>query len=292
MNKRKMSTDLISNPIPPNQEFPVQPRHSLLRQALRLLEFIIWFSWCCAVVHTNQLLMALTYFISYDLFNTCKVYTKQQFSIILTTVTQWFTPTMIRVSGDSSMRGRIKQDKKGRLITNFEERLVLISNHQIYTEWLYLWWIAYTSGQHGSIYIILKESLKYIPVLGPAMMLYGFIFMARNWATDKVRLAYRLRKLKQSHRGLLSGSKGLDPMWLLMFPEGTNLSANTRKRSVAWANKIGIKDLEHLLLPRSTGLLFCLRNLKDTVEAVYDCSIAYEGIPYVSPLPPTSISLS
>ena len=255
------------------------PRHGFMRELIRVMEFISWFNLCCAVVHTAQLTMATLYFINKNYFYTCMTYTKMQFGIILATVTQWFTPTLIRVSGDSSVAGQLSQAKDGRLVTHFPERLVLISNHQIYTEWLYLWWFAYTSKQHGSIYIILKQSLQYIPVLGPAMMLYGFIFMARNWATDKARLQHRLRKLKSAHTGPLTGSQKLDPMWLLIFPEGTNLSANTRKRSAAWAKKQDIKDLEHLLLPRSTGLLFCLQELKGSVEYVYDCTIAYEGIP-------------
>jgi len=132
---------------------------------------------------------------------------------------------------------------------------------------------------HGHIYIILKESLKFIPFLGPGMMFYGFVFMARNWAKDKARLAYRLQKLKGRHSGPLSGSQDLDPMWLMIFPEGTNLSANTRKRSAAWAATQGIDDLRHLLLPRSTGLQFCLQELKGTVDWVYDCTTAYEGVP-------------
>ena len=71
----------------------------------------------------------------------------------------------------------------------------------------------------------------------------------------------------------------LDPMWLLIFPEGTNLSANTRARSAAWAKKSGVQDLRHAVLPRSTGLQFCLQQLDGTVDAVYDCTIAYEGVP-------------
>ena len=255
------------------------PRHGFTRQVLRLFEFLIWFNLCAAVIHTNQLIMALFYFVNKTYFNAFMTYTKQQFGIVISTVTQWFTPTLIRVSGDASVAGQITRSRDGRLVTKFPERLVLMSNHQIYTEWLYLWWFAYTSGQHGSIYIILKESLKYIPVIGPAMSLYGFIFMARNWAKDKIRLQYRLQKLKSAHAGPLSGSKGLDPMWLLIFPEGTNLSANTRKRSAAWAKKQDMKDFEHVLLPRSTGLLYVLQELGGTVDWVYDCTIAYEGIP-------------
>jgi hypothetical protein len=68
-------------------------------------------------------------------------------------------------------------------------------------------------------------------------------------------------------------------MWLLIFPEGTNLSANTRAQSKKFATKTGIQDMRHQLLPRSTGLQFCLQELQDTVPYLYDCTIGYEGIP-------------
>lgn len=132
---------------------------------------------------------------------------------------------------------------------------------------------------HGHVYILLKDSLKYIPVLGPGMMFFEFIFLARNWAKDRPRLVRHMSKLKTRHSGPLSGSASLDPMWLMLFPEGTNLSANGRAKSAAWAKKQGMKDLQHQLHPRSTGLLYCLQELKGTVEWVYDCTMAYEGIP-------------
>ena len=132
---------------------------------------------------------------------------------------------------------------------------------------------------HGHIYIILKQSLRYLPIIGPGMMFYGFIFLARNWTKDKPRFAHRLQKLNSQHAGPLSGSGHLDPMWLMMFPEGTNLSDNGRIRSATWAEKQGIPDMRHLLLPRSTGLLFCLQQLRGKLDWVYDCTVAYEGVP-------------
>ena len=141
--------------------------------------------------------------------------------------------------------------------------------------------MAYTNQprMHGHIYIILKESLKYVPVIGWGMMFYGFIFMSRKMATDQPRLAHRLKQLKARHSGPMSGTEGLDPMWLLIFPEGTNASDNGRRKSAQWAEKTGIKDMEHQLLPRSTGMFFCLNELDGTVDYVYDCTLAYEGIP-------------
>ena len=150
---------------------------------------------------------------------------------------------------------------------------------QIYTDWLYLWWVGYANapGMHGHLYIILKESLKYIPVLGPGMMLYGFIFMSRKMAVDQPRMAHRLGKLK-TYNVTPAGTKYLNPMWLLLFPEGTNASDNGKVKSTKWAEKIGVKDTDHLLLPRSTGMYFCLTELKGTVDYIYDCTVAYEGV--------------
>lgn len=115
------------------------------------------------------------------------------------------------------------------------------------------------------------------------MQFYGFIFLARKWEQDKPRFRYRLSKLA-------AGGKQ-EPMWLMIFPEGTNLSDNGRKASAKYAEKTGIKDLRHLMIPRSTGLRFCLENLAGSVDWVYDCTVAYEGIPYVFPTPSCAIFL-
>ena len=130
---------------------------------------------------------------------------------------------------------------------------------------------------HGHLYIILKESLKYIPIIGTGMMFYGFIYMSRKMATDQPRLAHRLNKLKQKRLDP-NGNIYLDPMWLLLFPEGTNLSANGRRKSAQWAEKKGLRDPEHVMLPRSLGTFYCLNELKGTVDYVYDCTVAYEGV--------------
>ena len=167
------------------------------------------------------------------------------------------------------MRGQLLKTLDGSLLCDFPERMILIANHQIYTDWLYLWWIGYAAGMHGRIYVILKESLKRIPVIGWGMQFAQFIFLKRKWEQDKPRLASHLQKFNNPK----------DPMWLMMFPEGTNLADSTRESSRQWADKNGIKDMKHTLLPRSTGLQFILQELRGTVDYVYDCTIAYEGVP-------------
>jgi hypothetical protein len=122
---------------------------------------------------------------------------------------------------------------------------------------------------HGFIYIILKESLKNIPIIGWGAQFYNFIFLSRKWEEDEATFKRHLTQL----------NKPTDPMWLIIFPEGTNLSQSTREKSKKWAEKNGLQDMKHQLLPRSTGLRFCLQELRQTTEWLYDCTIAYEGVP-------------
>ncbi|KAF4979728.1 hypothetical protein FZEAL_4123 [Fusarium zealandicum] len=249
-------------------------------QILRGALFSIYFLTCCVAIHLTQLIGAPLYFFNRDWYYAFMAMTKRSFGLTITLMTHLFGPTTLRISGDESVAGQIKLRPDGSVKFEFPERLVLIANHQIYTDWLYLWWVAYANapGMHGHIYIILKESLKYIPFIGWGMMFYSFIFMSRKMATDQPRLAYRLKKLKQPKIDP-NGRIYLDPMWLLLFPEGTNLSNNGRRKSAAWAAKTDLKDPEHVLLPRSTGMFFCLNELKGTMDYVYDCTVAYEGIP-------------
>ncbi|KAI9714813.1 MAG: hypothetical protein M1820_000102 [Bogoriella megaspora] len=281
------------------------PKHNSTVQYLRLIAFVLLFAATLIAIHFAQLILALLYFVDKDYFYAGQAVSKQSFGIVMVVFTQWFCPTKIRISGDESVRGQLRKTDDGRLECDFPHRLVLIANHQIYTEWTYLWWIAYTSGMHGHFYIILKESLKWIPILGPAMQLFRFIFLARNWEKDRPRFQHRFDQLNTRHGGPMSGPEGLDPMWLLIFPEGTNLSSNSREASQKWAEKSGVPDMKHCLLPRATGLQFCLSQLTGTLDYVYDITIAYEGIPngefgqdlfglwssYLEGRPPKSVNL-
>ncbi|KAI7915203.1 1-acyl-sn-glycerol-3-phosphate acyltransferase 2 [Pyricularia oryzae] len=267
----------------PRQEHPAgDEKYGRVVAILRRLAFVSYFAICVCTILMTQVIGAPLYWYNRDWYYSWMSMTKAHFGITITTMTKWWGPTIIRISGDDSMDGQIRQKPDGTVEFAFPERLVMIANHQLYTDWLYLWWVAYANSpqMHGWIYIILKESLKYIPVIGTGMMFYGFIFMSRKMAVDKPRLAHRLQKLKTSSADpSASAGRSLNPMWLLLFPEGTNASANGQIKSGKWAEKIGVKNPQHMLLPRSTGMHFILSELKGTVEYLYDCTVAYEGIP-------------
>lgn len=255
-------------------------RHGSAIQILRMVSFAIYFTICVTVIHASQVIGSPLYLVNPEWYYAYMSKTKEWFALVVTTMTHWWGPTVIRFSGDADVADQIRINRDGMVECDFPDRMVMIANHQIYTDWLYLWWVGYTNVRkmHGHLYIILKESLKRIPIIGPGMMFFGFIFMSRKMATDKPRMAHRLRKLREVHVDS-RGRKYLSPMWLLLFPEGTNLSGNGRKKSAQWAAKTGINDLDHMLLPRSTGLFFCLNELRGSIEYVYDCTVAYEGVP-------------
>ncbi|CAD6592195.1 MAG: hypothetical protein ASARMPRED_006106 [Alectoria sarmentosa] len=257
-----ISTKSSKPPQPPNGELKQS-------QASRALTLAGYFVSGCMAINASQFLGAPLYLVNEDWYNAWIAFTKQSWGLLTMTMTQWWAPTIVRVSGDSTMRGQLLESVDGSLLCDFPQRLILIANHQIYTDWLYLWWIGYTAGMHGRIYVVLKESLKRIPVIGWGMQFAQFIFLKRKWEQDKPRMAAHLQKFNDPK----------DPMWLMMFPEGTNLADSTREASKKWADKNGIEDMRHMLLPRSTGLQFILQELRQTVDYVYDCTIAYEGVP-------------
>ncbi|KAF4589161.1 Phospholipid/glycerol acyltransferase [Ophiocordyceps camponoti-floridani] len=252
----------------------------LLIHLLRGIVLTVYFITCSAFIIASQVIGSPLYWIDREWHYAYVAFTKRSFALTATLMTHIWGPTTVRISGDASVVDQIKPTPEGGVQFSFPERLVLVANHQIYTDWLYLWWVAYANRptMAGHLYIILKESLKYVPFIGASMAYYGFIFMSRKMATDQPRLAYRLNKLK-TKKTAPDGRAYLDPMWLLLFPEGTNLSTNGRKKSAQWAKKNGLRDPDHVLLPRSTGIFFCLNQLKGTVDSVYDCTVAYEGVP-------------
>src|SRR5277367_2640315 len=165
---------------------PVPVQHAEHPQASRALALGSYFVSGVMAINASQFLGAPLYLINKEWYNAWIAFTKQSFGLLTTTMTQFWAPTVMRISGDRSMRGQLMKTVDGNLLCNFPHRLVLIANHQIYTDWLYLWWIAYTNGIHGRLYIVLKESLKRIPVLGWGMQFSQFIFMKRNWEGDKL----------------------------------------------------------------------------------------------------------
>jgi 1-acyl-sn-glycerol-3-phosphate acyltransferase len=147
-------------------------------------------------------------------------------------------------------------------------RDVLIANHQIYTDWAYIWGLMNSIGRAGELKIVMKRSLRALPVLGWSMRMFDFVFLRRKWEQDRVHFQRRLASI--------SGS-GAD-FCLVLFPEGTTLTAETRAKSDVFAMHLGLPALEHVLQPRVLGLWEALRALKGQIDGLFDITLAYEGV--------------
>jgi lysocardiolipin and lysophospholipid acyltransferase len=86
---------------------------------------------CFSIAITQYIGLPL-YFYSQDLFYAWMAMTKQHFSMVVTTMTFWWAPVTMRVSGDESIRGQMRKKDDGLLECDFPERLVFVSNHQVW----------------------------------------------------------------------------------------------------------------------------------------------------------------
>jgi lysocardiolipin and lysophospholipid acyltransferase len=86
---------------------------------------------CFSIAITQYIGLPL-YFYSQDLFYAWMAMTKQHFSMVVTTMTFWWAPVTMRVSGDESIRGQMRKKDNGLLECDFPERLVFVSNHQVW----------------------------------------------------------------------------------------------------------------------------------------------------------------
>ncbi|KAI4387684.1 hypothetical protein MLD38_000097 [Melastoma candidum] len=146
------------------------------------------------------------------------------------------------------------------------ERVLLIANHRTEVDWMYLWDLALRKARIGYIRYILKSSLMKLPVLGWAFHNLEFIPVERKWEVDESIM----------HKMLLSFKDTRDPLWLVLFPEGTDYTEQKCIKSQKYASENGLPLLKNVLLPKTKGFEACLRELRASLDAVYDLTIGYK----------------
>ncbi|XP_062980220.1 lysocardiolipin acyltransferase 1 isoform X1 [Elgaria multicarinata webbii] len=152
------------------------------------------------------------------------------------------------------------------------ERSVIIMNHRTRMDWMFLWNCLLRYSYLRLEKICLKSSLKGIPGFGWAMQVAAFIFIQRKWEEDRNHFENMLDYFCDIH----------EPLQLLFFPEGTDLTDNTKARSNNYAEKNGLQKYEYVLHPRTTGFTFIVERLRDgnNLDAIHDITVAYpQNIP-------------
>ena len=101
------------------------------------------------------------------------------------------------------------------------------------------------------------------------MQILLYVFLSRNWATDKGYLRHLLCYLVVDCKY---------PLQLVIFPEGTDLSVRHKKKSHDFAAKNGLNKYEYVLHPRTKGFVTCMESLRrGHLKVVTDIDIAYKG---------------
>ncbi|KAI8917157.1 acyltransferase-domain-containing protein [Powellomyces hirtus] len=224
--------------------------------ALRTFVFVLIMDCTAASINLLQYPGLLLSLASRHAYRKYIQFTQALFGSLIVLLTYLFTPVEIVVTGDHQALTR-------------DAMAVIMANHQIYSDWWWLWILAWHKGAHGSMKIILKQSLKYLPVFGWGMQFFEFIFLARKWAVDRAMMS------KILHRALNDEL----PLWLVIFPEGTVITDDTKAKTRAYAKKMDIPDdPTFVLIPKSTGLYFCLKNLQPDANYLWDITMGYEGL--------------
>ncbi|KAJ3613769.1 hypothetical protein NHX12_020015, partial [Muraenolepis orangiensis] len=147
------------------------------------------------------------------------------------------------------------------------ERSVIIMNHRTRLDWMFLWCCLLRYSYLRMEKICLKAVLKAVPGFGWAMQMACFVFIQRRWEDDRRHL--------ESMLGYFCDIR--EPLQLLLFPEGTDLTEYTRARSDEFADKNGLPKFEYVLHPRTTGFTFIVETLRkaDNLDAIHDITVAY-----------------
>lgn len=109
--------------------------------------------------------------------------------------------------------------------------------------------------------------LKYYCVIGWIMQMNGFLYITRRWEEDQNRLSRTLDYLIALDRRFQ----------LLIFPEGTDLTKNSKEKSNKYAMQHVLPQYSFILHPKTTGFSYLVRHLQQAkyLNAVYDLTIAY-----------------
>uniref|UniRef100_F6W804 Phospholipid/glycerol acyltransferase domain-containing protein n=1 Tax=Ciona intestinalis TaxID=7719 RepID=F6W804_CIOIN len=147
------------------------------------------------------------------------------------------------------------------------EKTMVLMNHRTRLDWLYFFPYVFHARILNRQKIALKSMLKWIPGLGWAMQVAGYIFLDRQWEADQVHISNILSYFVE-----LESKPNI-----LFFAEGTDFNEGSKKRSKEYARKSGLTEFEYVLQPRTTGFTYFVNHLRNIsgIHAVHDVTIAY-----------------
>ena len=163
--------------------------------------------------------------------------------------------TQVMISGFKTNFKLAKSDQDIIKLMNENTELIdiIICNHTSTIDFLVI--MSYLQHFNIDSYnFVLKNQIIYTPGFGLIMYASPDIKLNRNWDQDKDTMGKQLDKIK------LNGSKQV----ILIFPEGTRLSETKLKEGQDFSIKKNLPVFSNLLVPKSKGLWFIVKHLKDS----------------------------
>lgn len=147
------------------------------------------------------------------------------------------------------------------------ESAVVFANHQSMTDIVMLLCMARRTERLGDMRWMVKESMRYVPFLGWSMTALDFLFLARDWAKDQHTIAAAFARFRARP----------DPVWLVLFPEGTRKTPEKHAASMERARRLGAPVTAHVMTPKTKGFVASVQGLAGKISAVYRINIDYGG---------------
>ncbi|XP_017776995.1 PREDICTED: 1-acyl-sn-glycerol-3-phosphate acyltransferase gamma [Nicrophorus vespilloides] len=154
-----------------------------------------------------------------------------------------------------------------------KEHACCIMNHTYEIDWLIGWMTCDRINMLGNCKAYAKKVIQYLPVLGWCWKFSEFVFLERSYEKDRANIHKQVGELADHP----------DPMWLLLFPEGTRFSQSKHKASEQFATERNYKQLKYHLQPRTRGFVTSLPPMHGKVPAVYDIIVAFDENDSVKP---------
>ncbi|KAF9191098.1 hypothetical protein BGZ51_007807, partial [Haplosporangium sp. Z 767] len=168
------------------------PKMNPIYKGIRALIWALYMNLGASLISMTQVLSLPLALIAPGVYRRHISRTEGHFGALLLKMNQLFAPSDIILTGDESIRGIVKvyqgqriqrgvngdvkdgnnsisnddEKLKGDTLLDMPDRMIFISNHQIYSDWMYLWCFSYFAEKHRALKIILRGDLTWIPVFG------------------------------------------------------------------------------------------------------------------------------
>jgi len=225
-------------------------------------------------------------------------------------IAEWFSLSvaLLELNGIQFRIFTDQNDNNSVNINKYGSTLIL-SNHPSTADWMYLWSLLMRILNLNQLRIMMKSSLRNVPIIGWSLSSGVHCFMDRKWENDQLHLKrfaefYHQLKNKNDRINLVNGQNHQDrhdnhnghngdlvkrdvdqsdkiktklhsskPLQLLMFPEGTDLNPQGIVSSASFAKKNNLPLTYFTLHPRTTGFQFIVSAVK--FDQILDITLAF-----------------